>query len=207
MTAPTDRARAPRRSPEDVVAAALALLAERGLPDLSMRNIAASLGVQASALYWHFPNKQTLLAAVADALVTDAAPAPADTWQEAAITEARALRARLLSVRDGAELVASALALGLGGGYAAARLRAVFALGGFAPEGARRAGAALVHFVLGHTMVEQQRAQARELGVDMADADAAEALAPADEEAFEIGLLAVVTGLEVAVGAAGEPVG
>ena len=43
---------------------ALQLLDEYGLPDLTMRNLATALGIQPSALYWHFPNKQALLAAV-----------------------------------------------------------------------------------------------------------------------------------------------
>nr|WP_276509218.1 TetR/AcrR family transcriptional regulator C-terminal domain-containing protein [Pseudoclavibacter chungangensis] len=136
-----------------------------------------------------------MLAAVADVIVADDDDRLEDDWRVAALTEARALRTRLLAVTDGAELVASALALGLGGGAAALRLRTVFARRGFEPDAARRAGAALVHFVLGHTAVEQQRAQARALGVDMADADAADAVAPADEAAFELGLRALVRGL------------
>lgn len=46
----------------DVLDGAMAILDEFGLADLTMRRLATSLGVQPGALYWHFPNKQTLLA-------------------------------------------------------------------------------------------------------------------------------------------------
>ncbi|GEA88717.1 TetR family transcriptional regulator [Cellulomonas cellasea] len=54
-----------------VVAAALEILDEYGLGDLTMRRLATSLGVQPGALYWHVANKQALLAEVADAIVAD----------------------------------------------------------------------------------------------------------------------------------------
>ncbi|MBQ3358063.1 MAG: helix-turn-helix transcriptional regulator, partial [Microbacterium sp.] len=60
---------APRRSKPDVVDAAMSVLAENGIAGLSMRRIADELDVQVSALYWHFPNKQALLAAVSARMV------------------------------------------------------------------------------------------------------------------------------------------
>jgi TetR/AcrR family transcriptional regulator, tetracycline repressor protein len=58
-----------RHRREDVVGRALAVLDDYGLADLTMRRLGAELGVQPSALYHHFPNKQALLAAVADELL------------------------------------------------------------------------------------------------------------------------------------------
>ena len=40
-------------SPERITDAALAILAEYGLGDVSMRRVAAALGVAPGALYWH----------------------------------------------------------------------------------------------------------------------------------------------------------
>lgn len=58
-----------RNSLVDVVAAALRVLGAQGLEGCSMRRVAAELGVQPSALYHHVPDKQTLLALMADDIV------------------------------------------------------------------------------------------------------------------------------------------
>ncbi|MBO0842911.1 MAG: TetR family transcriptional regulator, partial [Nocardioides sp.] len=55
---------------EDVVERAVQVLDDLGLADLTMRRLGAELGVRPSALYHHFANKQTLLAAVADEIVS-----------------------------------------------------------------------------------------------------------------------------------------
>ena len=61
---------------EQILATAMALLDQRGLPDLTMRKLAAELGIRPSALYWHFPDKQTLLARLADRIVGSAPQPP-----------------------------------------------------------------------------------------------------------------------------------
>lgn len=158
-----------RHTRDDVARTALRILDDHGLPDLTMRRLAAALDVQPSALYWHFPNKQSLLAELADRIVagpsTSAASAPDGEWMDAVRTEAAALRDALLAYRDGAEVVASTLALGLGSGVALDRLTRAVAHGGFDDATARRAATALLHFVLGHVSHEQQRLQYDSLGV------------------------------------------
>lgn len=169
-----------RHTRDDVVRQALRLLDDVGLPDLTMRRLAAALDVQPSALYHHFPNKQTLLAAVADAIVTARAePAASDDWAQDVRTAAAALRDALLAYRDGAEVVASTLSMGLGADAAPRRLAHAVARGGFAAPTVARASTALVHFVLGHVSHEQQRLQFDSLGVVAPDAvdDAAGAFA------------------------------
>ncbi len=59
----------PRLSGAKIVAAALALIDARGLSAFSMRALGTALGTSAMALYFHFPNKTELLAAVGRALV------------------------------------------------------------------------------------------------------------------------------------------
>lgn len=49
---------------ERIVQRTLALLDRHGVAWLSMRKLAADLGVSAQALYWHFPNKDALCEAV-----------------------------------------------------------------------------------------------------------------------------------------------
>lgn len=185
-----------RISRSDVVRAALTLLDDGGFPALAMRRIAAELGVQQSALYWHFANKQTLLAAVADEIVA-AVPAPSgDDWRARVRTLAAELRLALLRHRDGAELVATSLAFRLGAGDMVAAFRNELAGAGTArkpvdADAVETAANVLVHFVLGFTTDEQQRQQAAELGAIDADASAA----PADSTAsFERGVELIIVG-------------
>ncbi|MCI1207730.1 MAG: TetR family transcriptional regulator [Microbacteriaceae bacterium] len=161
--------RAQRHNREDVLEAALRLLDTRGLPDLTMRALGAELGVQPGAIYWHFPSKQALLAALADR-ITDPVRAPAEGgWASRARSVARSLRTALFSHRDGAELVASSDALGLGGRGPAEALAQIFATAGLPADAARAASEAVLHFCLGALQREQQRAQAIQLGVEVSE--------------------------------------
>ncbi|MER7364544.1 TetR/AcrR family transcriptional regulator [Nonomuraea wenchangensis] len=55
-----------------------------GLDAVTIRRLATELGVTPMALYWHFKNKDQLLAGMADHLIAGFAPKPADQrpWQE-----------------------------------------------------------------------------------------------------------------------------
>ena len=95
----------------DVLDGAMAILDAYGLGDLTMRKLATALGVQPGALYWHFPNKQTLLGAMADRILEGVdAPVTATRWDDGIAELAHRLRAALLAHRDGAELVAATYA-------------------------------------------------------------------------------------------------
>jgi len=140
------------------------LLDEVGLPDLTMRRLAATLDVQPSALYWHYDNKQTLLAEVSNTIVNFAKPVGAGkTWQETATLEALALRDALLAFRDGAEVVSSTLALGLGADNALASIENSIEVSD--RKFAHAAAQSILFLVLGQVWHEQQRMQANSLGV------------------------------------------
>lgn len=95
---------------DDVVDAAVDLLAEVGLEGLSLRRLARELGVSAPTLYWHVTDKRTLLDHVAERLLADqwqvTPPAPRQDWadwlRERAVRQFRALIAH----RDAALVVA-----------------------------------------------------------------------------------------------------
>lgn len=149
----------------DVLAGALKILGEYGLADLTMRRLATSLGVQPGALYWHFPNKQTLLGAMVDTILEGVeAPARAAAWDTAFDELAHRLRAALLAHRDGAELVTAAFASRL----TSSTVREAFARAGvdagLSGPHAELASYALLYYVLGHTVDEQSRAQMAEAG-------------------------------------------
>jgi TetR/AcrR family tetracycline transcriptional repressor len=92
-----------------LIDAGLKLLDEVGLEGLTLRRLAASLGVQAPALYWHFKNKQELLDQMATAVLVAATrenpPNPRAKWDKWATNYARGLRTILLRYRDGARMV------------------------------------------------------------------------------------------------------
>ena len=67
---PRDKARAPLTR-ERIAQAALVLIDEVGLESCSMRLLGSRLGVEAMALYHHFPGKGGLLDAVMDELVAE----------------------------------------------------------------------------------------------------------------------------------------
>jgi TetR/AcrR family transcriptional regulator, tetracycline repressor protein len=77
--AETDR---PRLSKAMVVERGLALADAEGLEAVTIRRLAAELGVTPMALYWHFRNKDELLTGLADALWAelDVRVDPRDDW-------------------------------------------------------------------------------------------------------------------------------
>jgi TetR/AcrR family tetracycline transcriptional repressor len=155
---------------EDVVDRALTVLDDYGLADLTMRRLGTELGVQPSALYHHFPNKQALLAAVADEILRRGErPAVGSSWDEQARAACLGLRDACLAWRDGAEVVATARAFGLGGAASYDELVALLREGLADEELATAAARTLVHFVLGHATDEQLRRQAGSAGALEAD--------------------------------------
>ncbi len=147
----------------------MAILDEYGLADLTMRRLATSLGVQPGALYWHFPNKQTLLGAMADTILDGVdAPVTAESgavdWDQEFFALAHRMRSALLAHRDGAELVSATYASRL----ASSRTRDAFAStgrrAGLSREHAELASYSLLYYVLGHTVDEQSRAQMESAG-------------------------------------------
>ncbi len=148
-----------------IVHAACTILDDYGLADLTMRRVAEALGVKAGALYWHFANKQTLLAAVADEVLASSGVFDGEGDEEDLAGGAAGFRAQLLAHRDAAELVASTRAMGLGSVDPARYARAELGARGMRDDEAEGVAEAFMHFVLGHVMEEQTQAQLADLGV------------------------------------------
>ncbi|WP_257386550.1 TetR/AcrR family transcriptional regulator [Tahibacter caeni] len=64
----------PALTRERVIAAALAEIDERGADAFNLRNLAERLGVYPTAVYWHVPNKNAILAEVVATVFRDVAP-------------------------------------------------------------------------------------------------------------------------------------
>lgn len=86
----------PPRKPlsrERILKAALALVDKRGIEALSMRNLAAELGVEAMSLYKHVASKDAVLDGLVEIILREMEIPPVDTpWREA-------MRRRAWSVR------------------------------------------------------------------------------------------------------------
>lgn len=186
---------------DDVVDGALAILDQYGLADLTMRRLAGALRVQPGALYWHFPNKQALLGAVADRILAPMEhPVRAGDWSGALAELAHRLRDCLLTYRDGAELVSATYASRLTTSKDRERLAAAVIRAGIPRAEAELAAYTLLYYVLGHTVDEQSRIQ-----MDSAGALAAEAgtLAASEDPTarFDFGLQLFTAGIRHRLGA------
>jgi len=108
--------RRPRRRPLDraqVVRAALELLDEVGLDELTMRRLAERLGVKAASLYRHVRDKDELLVLLADEIAgTIPAVSPEGPWKARLSEMAHNARRGLVSHRDAARLLASTAPFG-----------------------------------------------------------------------------------------------
>jgi TetR/AcrR family transcriptional regulator, tetracycline repressor protein len=96
-----------RLRPDTIVAAAIALLNEEGLDGVSLRNLAARLGVKAPSLYWHFSDKSALLSAVMESVFNrglDSVP-PHAAWKDWMLAFGKAMWKAQLTTRDFSRLV------------------------------------------------------------------------------------------------------
>ncbi|SIS20298.1 TetR family transcriptional regulator [Williamsia sterculiae] len=153
-------------SRDDVLDAARAILDRYSLADLSMRRLAGELGVRPNALYWHFPNKQSLLAALADRILDDVVSPPAtDPWDTQVIALVSEMRRVLLAVTDSAELVSASWASGLSAMTVAGEITTAVSRGGLGVRDARAVTTAACQLVIGLTFEQQTRAQMERLGV------------------------------------------
>ncbi|UOR01676.1 TetR family transcriptional regulator [Leucobacter allii] len=179
-----------RNTLADVVAAALRVLDAQGLENCSMRRVAAELEVQPSALYHHVPDKQSLLALMADEIVVGVLSGPAPGAERGGGGRARdiclALRAAMLGIRDGADVVATAAAFRLG---ASAVEQALAALVG--ADGART----LLLYTFGHAQSTQTHRQAAAFGALVGAATADPAPGSELEASFGRGLDIILAGL------------
>jgi AcrR family transcriptional regulator len=202
---------------QTIIQTALGLLDQVGLEGLTVRRLAAELGVQSPALYWHLRSKEELLDGMADAITVAAGMGPPradESWQHWLTRRARAYRRSLLAHRDGARIVANAR-------MSPATLRMLdeeltaMVDRGFTPALALRTIMAIAHYVNGFVLQEQTERQedtqppAGELaamaelldGGDWSTLLVAirEGGSPLGEDAFEHGLQALIDGTTTAL--------
>ena len=67
---------------DTIIAAALALIDREGLDKCSLRNLASSLGVYPTAIYWYVSSRELLLGEVLANVLENVAPEPQVRWQD-----------------------------------------------------------------------------------------------------------------------------
>ena len=150
---------------QDVLDHAVTLLDTHGLGALTMRRLGTELGIQPSAIYHHFENKQTLLAAVADEVLRRGArERTTTTWPERVREICHELRDSMLACTDGADVVATVYAFGLGAQIPAVELDQALADADVPADVAAVASRTLLHYVFGHAFEEQTARQAVDAG-------------------------------------------
>jgi len=161
---------------EALTDAALAVLERDGLDALSMRKVAAELGVQAPSLYWHVRHKEELLDLVADALFRDVEPPPLEgDWRARTATLATAYRTFLIGRRDAVRLLGGRFVVGPHSARALELILSTLREAGFsAADAAHAMYLVMVVYVQGFVLQE------------MIPMSAAHALGASPEESMEI---------------------
>lgn len=190
------------------MSAAIDVMNEQGLDNVSLRTIATRLGIRQPALYHHFASKADLLAAVADEILDrwhiDRLPTDDDRWDEFVARNARSLRHALFSVRDGARLIASAGSRSPSLDNAIAQV-SLLERAGFSGTEAALALIAVSRYTIGAAVEEQTARDGGDIVIDTDRTDAAaghliditrQVVALGQEYEFEAGLAALLRGLD-----------
>jgi TetR/AcrR family transcriptional regulator, tetracycline repressor protein len=160
---PRGKAARPRAQPspaglsrERIVAAALAIIDAEGVEGFSMRGLAQALGVYPTAIYWHVPNRNALLAeVVAHALAGIVPPDDAgdwDLWLKELFRRYRGAVRRHphLAALMGAQLVSNA---GVSPAFVE-NVLAVLSLAGFTDQALVRAYNTVIALMVGFVTIE-----------------------------------------------------
>ena len=190
-----------------IVAAAIVVLDERGLDDVSLRAIAAHLGIRQPALYHHFASKAGLLDAVADDVLlrrhTDRLPVDGERWDAFVARNARSMRRAMLSIRDGARLIASSGSRSPQLDTAVAQVGLLENAGFTAPD-AILALIAVARYTIGSAIEQQTARDGGNIVIDTDRTDSAtnhlidstrHVVALGQDHEYETGLAALIRGL------------
>lgn len=143
---------------ENIVAAAVEILDTYGLADMTMRRLAKHLEVVPGALYWHIPNKQSLIEAIAEEILQPVWRA-IDVDKPSVTGLCELLRGAMIAHRDGAEVVGAALPVGDITARITAGLVDALRRDNLPEERTLLVATTLINFILGATSQEQSRQQ------------------------------------------------
>ncbi|WP_405135812.1 TetR/AcrR family transcriptional regulator [Nocardia sp. NBC_01388] len=198
------RPRVPLLSRDRIRDAALTLIDRDGLAELSMRKLAAELGVRAASLYGHYPTKDDVLDDIAGGIMArvDTSAFDHGDWQHGLMSWARSYRQELVAHPNFVPYLAA------GPGKREENLRHADAVhgglvgAGWPPRDATMIGAATRYLVMGATIGSFSRGFVDDVQVyrdrypHLEQAHLLRARADEiDSESFELALTAFVDGL------------
>jgi TetR/AcrR family transcriptional regulator, tetracycline repressor protein len=188
----------------DVVVAAMALSAREGLKALTMRRLAAELGVTPTTLYSHFANKEALLMGIVDRLIAeveipDVHEVP---WKDGIVSIMRKSRLMLLSHHELIPVFLAGPSVGVNALRVGEATLALLAKGGIKGPAAPEALRILLIFTFGFAAMEAPRrkrpaAQVKASRVEFPRTAAYERFLSRhpDEGAFHLGLSWLLDGI------------
>jgi AcrR family transcriptional regulator len=140
-----------------ITAAALETMAEVGLDRLTMRAVAARLGVHVGGLYYYLPDKTTLLRSMADQICLQImdATAPTGDWRLDALDLCHATRRTLLERRDATRVFAQSPVVASVGAVSLLERMLTLLATGIKPDRVATAADTLLSYVTGFTLQEQ----------------------------------------------------
>jgi TetR/AcrR family transcriptional regulator, tetracycline repressor protein len=216
--------RAPRNSltGQRILAEALALVDEAGLEGLTTRALGQRLGVDSTAVYRHFRDKEELLGALADHIMGSASPPPGDDGDGSLRGQLRgaclAMRRALLAHPAMTAIVVRRPPRGTGAWAATEHVLGLLRQAGRSDQDAARAYQALLSYTLGHALLEAPYAalDAEQAAAELAASRLGQASLPASrypntaavaphlygslEEQFSYGLDRLLDGLGLGAG-------
>jgi TetR/AcrR family tetracycline transcriptional repressor len=151
---------AAKLNPDAIARGALSLLDKSGIDGITLRALAAELGVSAPTLYWYVKSKQDIFRAMAIAISQDAAAlmTTADAgapWQERLTSWAQALRQSIGAHRDGGRVFAGTFAPDVATFYVTEAALQAWQVAGLPLAEAARRTVLIRHFVVGFCIEEQ----------------------------------------------------
>jgi AcrR family transcriptional regulator len=209
-------ARRPRRAARpsldrpQIVAAALRIVDAEGAEALTLRRLAETLGVTAMSLYWHVRDKAELLELVGQSVLAEIEIPPArGDWREQIFDLHRAMLIGVLRHPNALDVLVGRARYGAAGVTMFERLLAILLDAGLSSEAAFDAYMVLYEYLLGFATVARRTPEFIEIqrqGVlylhtlPVERFPSIRRVAPvigrhAPERQFEIGLMAIITGI------------
>jgi TetR/AcrR family tetracycline transcriptional repressor len=145
---------------EMVTRAALKLLNQDGLEQLTLRRLGVELDVQAATIYWHFKSKEELLDEMATTVLTEGVERlvprrSSAEWRVWASTFGEGLRKTLLGYRDGARMVSGTRLTNTEYLKTTERIGSKLLEAGFSVRAAVVLGSTIYNYTLSFVMEEQ----------------------------------------------------